>query len=183
MTSIFESIFGVPAGGNGKLTAVEDLAKETCCNCGVIFAMPADLQKNLIETGRLFYCPNGHPQHYTESEVSKLEKRLKQEKAFRAAAEKDLQSEREWSKRQARSRSALRGVVTRLKNKIADGKCPCCDQYFSDLHNHMVHDHPEYLEQTEDGMDLRFVPGEEVPAESTEAASEPQRRGRRKGGQ
>jgi Zn-finger nucleic acid-binding protein len=46
-----------------------------CCNCGVLFAVSEELNKNLLRTKNTFYCPNGHPQSYTKS----TEERLKEE--------------------------------------------------------------------------------------------------------
>lgn len=51
----------------GKTIQVDvDLVTETCCNCGVLFAMPSDLQARLLQEAEKgsFYCPNGHSQHY-----------------------------------------------------------------------------------------------------------------------
>lgn len=45
------------------LSTSVDLTTEECCNCGVLFAMPADLRKQLLaDHSRSFYCPNGHGQ-------------------------------------------------------------------------------------------------------------------------
>lgn len=41
-----------------------------CCNCGVCFAMPADLNRNFRESKRMFYCPNGHGQSYPGKPLS-----------------------------------------------------------------------------------------------------------------
>ena len=62
-----------------------DLTTEICCNCGMLFAMPAELQARMSETGRTFYCPNGHTQYYTKSTEAKLreaQERLREQTAY-----------------------------------------------------------------------------------------------------
>ena len=54
------------------------LITENCCICGVIFAMPKELNDSKLcgcET-ESFWCPNGHKQHYTgKSDGQKLEEK------------------------------------------------------------------------------------------------------------
>lgn len=45
------------------------LETERCSNCSIVFALPDYLQKKLRENGSTFYCPNGHGQYYTESDI------------------------------------------------------------------------------------------------------------------
>jgi hypothetical protein len=52
------------------------LVTETCCVCGVEFAMPSELQASRKSDLKEFYCPNGHSQTYTESEAQRLTKKL-----------------------------------------------------------------------------------------------------------
>ena len=49
-----------------------------CCNCGVIFAVSEKFNKNKHETQDRFWCPNGHPQSYTQSKSDILLKKLRQ---------------------------------------------------------------------------------------------------------
>lgn len=37
-----------------------------------------------------------------------------------------------------------KGVVTRTRNRIANGVCPCCDRSFTNLQRHMASKHPDY---------------------------------------
>lgn len=39
---------------------------ETCCKCGVLFAMTEDFRTQKITDHSDFWCPNGHTQHYTD---------------------------------------------------------------------------------------------------------------------
>lgn len=48
--------------------------------------------------------------------------------------------------RMERSAAAQRGVLTRLKNRVAAGVCPCCHRSFKQLSEHMKMKHPDYTE-------------------------------------
>ena len=52
------------------------LEYEQCCNCGVPFAFPDWMMRRLREKGGSFFCPNGHSQHYVETENTRLRKQL-----------------------------------------------------------------------------------------------------------
>lgn len=111
-----------------------------CCNCGALFAVPDQVDEELAQTGRLFYCPNGHGQSYTESTDAELRK-AKDALAREQACNDQLRAERDASDRRA---SAAKGQVTKLRNRIARGVCPCCNRTFADLAAHMATKHPGY---------------------------------------
>jgi hypothetical protein len=115
------------------------LETEDCCNCGIVFAMPEYLKKKLLTSGGTFYCPNGHPQHYTKTEVIKLREML--EKANRQntdLAEQKIRAEQE----------ALRvqKELKRMKGRVHNGVCPCCNRSFENLQKHMKTKHPDQVE-------------------------------------
>ena len=83
------------------------IVQEICCNCNVIFWITAEHREQLVKCKNTFYCPNGHPQSYKgENDREKLKR-----------AESNLAGERTYSERIARSNAALRGVITKMKNK------------------------------------------------------------------
>lgn len=49
---------------------------ETCCVCGIPFGIPETIQKARLADGKKFYCSNGHGQHYADSQIAKLERRV-----------------------------------------------------------------------------------------------------------
>src|SRR3990167_9140447 len=111
------------------------MVTEACCNCGVLFAMTADFDKERRRDHKLFYCPSGHAQSFGENDT---------ERELRATRE-CLESERGWSSRLSgrlavaeRSLSATRGVVTRQRNRAAAGLCPCCNRHFVAMERHMA---------------------------------------------
>jgi hypothetical protein len=150
--SLFEGIFGV------KPNVAVLYEFTTCCACGTPFAVESALFRDLKRTGRTFHCPNGHHLTYGPGEVEKLKQQLAQEAKQRENLETDLRKanaraerngkwyhdEREAKARVERKLTATRGVVTRMKNRAANGVCPCCNRYFADLHRHMQSKHPDF---------------------------------------
>lgn len=124
----------------GTLTLVE----ETCCNCLTHFAMDQELYRRAKETGRTFYCPNGHAQHYTETEVQKLKKQNQNLKARVGWAEDDATRARTEASEVRREKAAIKGQLTKTRNRIANGVCPCCHRTFKQLARHIENKHPDF---------------------------------------
>jgi hypothetical protein len=115
----------------------------------VVFAMTQDLVDVRLRDGKDFYCPNGHQQHYSDSsqkQIENLQKRLE----WAQNDAKTARDQREATERHAR---AVRGHATRLRKRIAAGKCPCCAKAFDDLAAHIAEKHPRYAAQDEVGAD------------------------------
>lgn len=113
---------------------------EVCCNCGVEFAMTEDFYNERLGDKRLFYCPNGHNQHYIgeswkdqiatlSAEKTALQSRVNVERAGRERAEEKAQ--RETTKRK------------RLEKRVGNGVCPYCKRSFVVLARHIHSKHPE----------------------------------------
>ena len=124
------------------ITKETTLTTEECCNCGVLFAMPQYLRTRRLEDHDLFWCPNGHSQHFTaETEAQRLKRELDLARAATARAR-----EREaWesSRREAaeKSLSATRGHLTRLKTRAEAGVCIHCHRTFQNVARHMTAKH------------------------------------------
>lgn len=92
--------------------------------------------------GGSFYCPNGHAQHYTKTEVQRLKEQLE-----------EVKRRAEWNQAEAatlkRSLTAKKGQITKMKNRISKGVCPCCNRTFENLARHMNTQHPDYTVQDE----------------------------------
>lgn len=124
---------------------VTKLGTEVCVNCGMTFAMPLDFQNRRRDDHASFCCPMGHSQHYAgKSETEKLRDeltreraRLDQEKALTESLSRSLT----FTERQV---SARKAVATKLRKRIAAGKCPCCHAQFKDLKTHMKAQHPSW---------------------------------------
>jgi hypothetical protein len=114
------------------------------CWCGIQHAVPKssrDEQLRKFNDGKnppSIYCPLGHqhsPAGVTDSE--KLKRRLQQERAEHDQTKSYLRDAEN-------SRRAQKAAKTRLKNRIANGVCPCCHRTFANLLRHMGEKHPDY---------------------------------------
>lgn len=113
------------------------LAIESCCVCGIPFGIPDYHLTRLKDNGGEFFCPNGHAQHYTVSEIKRLSDEVDWYRTRWNEERADHQSTR-------RSLTATKAAHTRTKNRIKNGVCPCCNRQFSNLHRHMQTQHPDY---------------------------------------
>lgn len=118
------------------------MVTESCCDCGVVFGMPSDLQEQLrSDSNKWFYCPNGHRQHYSVSTETKLRKELEAERNRLAQKTTEIiQLEDQLVKEQRKAK--------RLQKRVANGVCPCCNRTFKDLANHIQSKHPEYKSES-----------------------------------
>lgn len=113
-----------------------------CCVCGVNIAGPSDHKRNRLDDRKPFFCINGHSQSYIgKTELQKLQERLDAETARRARAEEGRARDAERSKRAIASE---RGKMTKLRNRVGNGVCPCCNRTFQNLMGHMKTQHPEF---------------------------------------
>lgn len=116
------------------LTATSHLVTETCCECGVLYAMTRDFKAHRLADRAKFYCPNGHGQVYVgETAAKKLERAEAREVALKdqlAAAVRDAET--------------LRVALLRDRQRFANGVCPCCNRSFGNVQRHMSTQHPDY---------------------------------------
>lgn len=90
----------------------------TCCVCATVFQMTDALYRDRTDDGKLFYCPNGHEQYFTESSASKIKTLEKEIGRLLHSFERETLAHN-YTIRQLRS---VRGVVTKLKRQIAEMK-------------------------------------------------------------
>lgn len=118
---------------NAQVTT--QLRTESCCACGIVFGMPLDFYKECqSNTERWFFCPNGHRQHYTESEETRLRRQLENERDNVAY----------WRSQQALTEGSLRatkGHLTRLRKRAEAGVCIHCNRTFQNVARHMESQH------------------------------------------
>lgn len=116
-----------------------------CWSCGIVYALPEDFSARRLEDGAIWYCPNGHPSVYADSEVEKLKKRLGKEQE-RTAMLRQINRDKEFEiEHLSRSRAAVKGQLTKVKNRVSAGVCPCCNRHFANLGRHMKGQHPQWL--------------------------------------
>ncbi len=122
-----------------QVNVTTQLTTEECCACGVDFAMPTELRTRLLETGKTFYCPNGHGQHYSESTEAKLrqtEEKLREERAYASGLSKQLNGA-------LKQISYKKRTITRMENRVQNGVCTECHRHFENLERHMKTKHPQ----------------------------------------
>ena len=110
---------------------------QTCGECGIAFAMDLNFHDKRKEDGKGWYCPNGHCRIFTETEVTKLKRRLEWAENATARITKNLN-------RANKSVAAQKGIVTKLKKRVGNGICPCCNRSFANLARHMSGQHPKW---------------------------------------
>lgn len=129
-------------------TAVDTFEIEHCYKCGMAFAMTTEFQRRRRNDHKMFYCPSGHPQHYTGmSDSDRAQKlagqldiersRLESERRMRASVERQLDY-------QKRARKSVSTRLQKVKVRVGHGVCPCCNRTFRSLADHMATKHPTY---------------------------------------
>jgi hypothetical protein len=113
------------------------VVKETCVSCGVIFALDESHRTELQKSHKSFYCPNGHSQYFPAQSVEEI---LRQDLARERQRSDQIKAELHDEKK---SKYAIKGQLTKIKNRVSSGVCPCCKRYFSNLHRHMKTKHKE----------------------------------------
>lgn len=113
------------------------LETETCCACGVVFAMTADFMRRRREKQDWFYCPAGHAQHYTKSEETRLREEL-------SRAHRDIDRAKQAEAEQRTKVAQIAKSYNRVRQRIRNGVCPCCNRTFQNLANHMRTEHADY---------------------------------------
>jgi hypothetical protein len=95
------------------------LMTETCCQCGMLFAVPSDFQNRRRVDHSTFYCPSGHSQAYlakSHIEIAKEERDRAVKEADRlkscVAHKKGVIRIKEYQVRH------YKGEVTKLRKKV-----------------------------------------------------------------
>jgi hypothetical protein len=126
----------------------------TCGECGIVFSVPKWWVDERRRDHKGWSCPNGHGRVFQretkeEKRIRELELKLHDAGRVGEQAFRDLELEKKARQQVQRRLSATKGVLTRTKNRLARGQCPCCEAIFPDLEAHLADAHPEY-EGTDD---------------------------------
>lgn len=106
---------------------------ETCCNCGMQFAMTHDFKRRRLNDHKDFHCPAGHPQHYVgQSETQRLQGEVQRLNG-------QVQEAR-------RERDSIAKAHRKMRTRVMNGVCPCCNRSFDNLRRHMESQHPDFGE-------------------------------------
>lgn len=118
-----------------------------CLDCGCISTCPEVVYNRQREAGGYHHCPNGHQWGWSK-ETSEHEK-IRRERDLLKQETARLEDERraaEEAASLARARAEKAEAATkRLKKRSSAGTCPCCSRTFSNMAEHMKHQHPEFV--------------------------------------
>jgi hypothetical protein len=109
-----------------------------CFHCGMNFGVTSTFYSRRVGDHATFYCPAGHGNAYRGR--SREEQLVEQLDAARSMSRR----ERERRERAERSAAAHKGQVTKIRKRVANGVCPCCNRSFQDLGRHMKGQHPDF---------------------------------------
>lgn len=124
---------------------VEIELKRTTCWCGTPFMVPERLLNSAINAGHTIYCPHGHTLTWKDTEADKLRRerdRLKQENA---RLDEEVRSNWVLADAERARADKAEKATKRLKKRSSAGTCPCCSRTFSNMAQHMLHQHPEFV--------------------------------------
>jgi chromosome segregation ATPase len=118
--------------------------KVTTCWCGIELAIPENLYRRAHDEGASIYCPLGHTFVFTETTKQRLERQLQKAREARDWAYTSMNAARDQARAAERSKAAMKGHLTRMRNKVANGVCPVtgCRRHFDNVQDHIrtVHD-------------------------------------------
>lgn len=121
-----------------------------CANCGVIFGIDATYDDRRRKDGQTFYCPNGHHMSYSETEVDRLRRETERLRT-RMLAEMDQAAAAQ------REAAEAKASEIRIRWRVGNGVCPCCQRTFPGLAAHVAKKHPDFLTYDLDQLSARQV--------------------------
>lgn len=112
----------------------------SCGHCGIPFCMSLDFYRKRQEDHKSWYCPNGHQRQYnSESEASKLKRELERTRQMQDAAEARANTAEN-------ERHQIATAHRKMRVRVMNGVCPCCNRQFPNLLRHMQTQHPDFKE-------------------------------------
>lgn len=114
------------------------LAVMDCATCGLVFAVDSTYDQRRRSDGASFKCPNGHILSYNETEADRLRKEKERLNA-RLIAQMDQAHAAQ------REAAEAKASEIRLRWRVGNGVCPCCQRTFPGLASHVAQKHPEFL--------------------------------------
>lgn len=119
-----------------------------CRLCKIQFGISERFYEDRKQRCDLFYCPNGHKQCFGrgKSDLDKAKEELEREKRRSEHLRKERERERVRADSIERRRRAAKGQLTKIRNRVGKGVCPCCNRHFENLQRHMATKHPSFGE-------------------------------------
>lgn len=122
------------------------LATINCGECGGTYAIQERYREKKHEDGGCWNCPYCQCRWgYSGNSLNARLQRDLQEANNRIISERQRHDQTKADLRETElKRRAEKGAKTRIKNRVANGVCPCCNRSFKDLAAHMHTQHPEF---------------------------------------
>lgn len=127
----------------------------TCPNCAGIYAISEAFRIQAQQIGhfkKTWACPycgskRGYGESSHENEVRDLKKKLEQQQnttVYYRQRHDELQTKVEHLKK---SRDGVRGALAKVKKRVANSVCPCCNRTFTEtaLQRHLKTQHPNWI--------------------------------------
>jgi hypothetical protein len=139
--------------GHGEKKGLVMIALETktklnlfdCTECGGHIALSENLERNMRESHRTFYCPIGHSQFFPAlSEAERLRKALHAAELEKTRLAQHARDSQAATDRKAIELAVAQREAARLKKRAVAGVCPCCTRTFAQLARHMKTKHPDH---------------------------------------
>lgn len=119
------------------------LVTDTCCSCGVLHAIPKGMRDKAYRDGGYWYCPNGHHIGWDKGNCKSAVDKLKEDVAYFQNRVDEVSRERDHTKLRL---AAQKGETTKLKKRVSNGVCPCCNRHFTNVQRHIKTKHPAFAE-------------------------------------
>jgi hypothetical protein len=96
-----------------------------------------------------FYCSYGHSQIYSEGENEETLLRRERDilKQQAARLEELATQERARADTATEALAKSKAKTRRMAKRASAGTCPCCARTFSNMAEHMKHQHPEFVKE------------------------------------
>lgn len=129
-------------GSKIRIVEAYEFTIHSCLTCGTPIALDKDYERQRRDDHAIWYCPNGHGQAWPqETEAERLRKVVARRDAEIVRKSAELDGALDRMRTVERSRAAVQGELTKVKNRVRAGVCPECNRTFQRLTDHMRSKH------------------------------------------
>lgn len=121
----------------------------SCCvgTCGMIFGVPSAWRDARKSEHSTWCCPNGHHQYFPgETDEEKLRRKVAELQGNYNYMRESRDRYRRDVETAERSLRAQKAANTRLRRRVTNGVCPCCQRHFANVERHMKSQHPDQVQ-------------------------------------
>lgn len=120
-----------------------ELFVSDCASCGVVFGIPVEMKQRRREDHKAFYCPNGHNLCFSGPTRAEKDAKAARDRSDRLGVL--LRAARDQEQAARREAGEAKASEIRLRWRVGNGVCPCCQRTFSALASHVATKHPEFV--------------------------------------